>query len=93
MLIFDENTMMKAKFNTSFVLCGGEYGVAPSDEGGNISETEYEFVETRTGQECWVFPCIVSEDYKGNAKLFVYIPEIDWATAVLAKFVTVGEAK
>lgn len=89
MVIFNENTMIKAQFNSSFVLCGDEYGIAISDEDGNISGSE--FVETRTGQECWVFSGIFSENYGDNAVIFVYIPEFDYATTVLSSFVVIGD--
>lgn len=91
MVIFDENTMIKSRFNSSFVLRGDEYGIAISDGDGNISESEYEFVETRAGQECWVFSGIFSENYGDNAMIFVYIPELDYATTVLSSFVVIGD--
>lgn len=93
MVIFDENTMVRARFKSSFVLCGSEYGIAPSDEDGNISESEYEFVETRAGQECWVFSGIFSENYGDNAMIFVYIPELDYATTVSSSFIDMGLKK
>lgn len=91
MVIFNENTMIKAQFNSSFVLCGDEYGIAISGEDGNIGE--YEFVETRAGQECWVFSGIFSENYGDDAVLFVYIPELDYATTVVSSFIDIGLKK
>lgn len=86
MLIFDENTMVKAEFTRSFVLCDSNHGIALADEDGNISESEYEFVETREGQECWLISGLFAENYGDNSMLFVYIPELDFATCVCADY-------
>lgn len=87
MLIFDEDTMLKAKFSTSFVLCDGEFGIAQADEDGNIDSGSHEFLETDVGQECWIICGLFSETYGTNAMTFVYIPEFDFATNVLSVYV------
>lgn len=88
MLIFDENTMIRAKFSNSFVLCDSEHGIAKSDVDDNIDSDNYEFVETEAGQECWVICGLFSETYGTSAMTFVYIPKLDFATNVLSTYVT-----
>lgn len=90
MLIFDENTMVKAEFTRSFVLCDSNHGIAIADEDGNISESEYEFVCTCEGQECWLLSGLMAENCGANAMLFVYIPDLDFATCVCADYTRVS---
>lgn len=88
MIIFDENTMLKSSFNTSFVVSGDDYGVAKVyDQEAN--EPEGEFADVKEGQECWVIGNIYTETYNDQAMMFVYIPEMDIATTVLSKFISI----
>ena len=86
MIVFDENVMLRRKFNTDFVIEGGGYGVCSVDDDGYIESESC--IDAHDGQECWVICNIFCEDYQGNSMTFVYIPDIDFATTVLSKFIS-----
>lgn len=84
MILFNEVTMDKATFNNSFYVADSQYGIAKA-EGGELEADEFQ--DTYIGQECWVMNDIQADDYKGEHQSFVYIPEYDFATCVLTKFI------
>ncbi|WRQ13090.1 hypothetical protein [Vibrio phage vB_VpM-pA2SJ1] len=84
MINFDEKTMTKATFNQSFVLSDETYGITKIDDDGDPAG---EFHETEEGQECWILNNVECESLNSHEMVFVYIPEVDYATVVLTQYV------
>lgn len=80
---FNEKTMRKAEFTSSIVMSDGGFGTVIDD--GDCPGVD--FVETRTGQEVWVFEQIEAKECANGSMLFVYIPEYDIATCILSQYI------
>lgn len=86
MLIFNELTMTLAEFNCEFRMSGEYTGVIAVDE---ESEPTGDILESTVCMECWVFKDVECGTEAGNKQLFVYIPEMDFATEVNADFIDI----
>ncbi|WPH64055.1 hypothetical protein vBVpP1_55 [Vibrio phage vB_VpP_1] len=83
MIKFDESTMTKATFNQSIILCDNNFGITPADDDEPLDE----FAETEEGLECWVFNNVKCDSFAAGDAVFVYIPNMDYATVILNQYV------
>ena len=83
MIKFDDKTMTKATLNQEFVFCDEKFGIALNHDDNPADE----FSESYEGQECWVFDNVECADLSAGSAVFIYIPEMDYATVVFDKYV------
>lgn len=80
MLIFNDKLMTKAKCAFGFYISDDAHCLAAVT---SDNEAEGAALSTEMGDEVWIFKSIEAAD-KG---LFVYFPNLDYATTVSAKFI------
>jgi hypothetical protein len=83
-LIFNEQTMKKAKFIESFVMESDDKALFNIDRDRLPCD---EPVETDIGQECWILDGECEAGFMNQNTVFVWIPEFDTGAVVLERYV------